>query len=225
MKLATLTMTLLIAGGTALTAGAEITMRDVLQMGLVRGNDIAPLKAGVSALTTNHADRIYAPAGQPAWIDGAGGVWRINTVTNWVVTLPQGFGYFDGTIGTFFPVPASSYTVHTANGGTGSLWWEISDGDWRFCIGQNTSPNASFHVLYRDDYGVWEKICNGVYEYQVQAPVICDEYSVGADGYGWPVFSRQVSLVTNRIDNVALLSAVSNIVQSAINAHIQALHP
>ncbi len=225
MKLANLMMTLLIAGGTALSTCAEITMRDVLQLGLVRGNDIAPLKAGVSALATNHADRIYAPAGQPAWIDGAGGVWRIDTVTNWVVTLPQGFGYNDE--GDIIPPPAYRYTIHEANGGTDPINWYVGEGDWTFGIEQGAGPYVSFLVLYRDDYGIWTKHCQGVFEYQVTAPIIANDMNSGQipSDVGYPSFSRSVSIVTNRIDNVAVLSAVSNIVQSAINAHIQALHP
>lgn len=225
MKISKLTMTLLIAGGTALTAGAEITMRDVLQMGLVRGNDIVPLKAGVSALITNHVDRIYAPAGQPAWIDGAGGVWRIDTVTNWVVTLPQGFGYNDE--GDIIPPPAYRYTIHAANVGTEEFDWSVGDGDWRFTISQRATPYVLCSVTYRDDFGIWEKITYDVYEYQVTAPIIADEMNYGQipSDVGYPAFSRCVSIVTNRIDHVATLSAVSNIVQAAINAHIQALHP
>lgn len=225
MKLATLTMALLIASGTALSADAEITMRDVLQFGLVRGNDIAPLRTCVSALATNHADRIYAPAGQPAWIDGSGGVWRIDTVTNWVVSLPQGFGYNDE--GDIIPPPAYLYTIHAANGGTGAFTWTVSDGAWTFAINQSSTPYVSFYVHYLDDYGVWEKIVDSVYEHQVTAPIIADEMNYGQipSDVGYPSFSRSVSIVTNRIDHVALLSAVSNIVQSAINAHIQALHP
>lgn len=207
----------------ASAALAEVTMTDIWRWGLLRKPDIEPLKTDVSTLVTNRPPRIYDPAGQPAWIDGAGGVWRICTVTNWVVTFPQNFGYYDE--GDVYPPPAASYTVHAANGGTGAFSWTVSDGNWEIGITQVTAPYVSFYVHYLYDYGVWEKVYNGIYEYQVTAPVIADDTNENQNYVGFPVFSRSVSIVTSRVDNVALLSSVSNIIQSAINAHIQALHP
>ncbi len=158
--------------------------------------------AGSSAPVT----AVYNPDNPDEWIDGSGSKWRSGLSTNWVVTFPGGLYFYRGD--DAFSPSQESYTMPQTPAGTGNFDVYAADGDWLFNICQRANYTG-FYASYKDDDGTWEKIADNLRESQIEGPVVANVTSYGMSYDGWPVFTRQIGIVTSRVDTVVMRSDIS----------------
>jgi hypothetical protein len=192
-------------------AARHLTAQQALRIGAALTNETDAL--ALSALATQRVDRIQTADGS-RWIDAAGGVWRVVPETNWWVEVNDQMVMWDeewppewadgGHLedGVLFPlvweVPLHPGGPHAA---PGSLYAEALP--WRYYITPDGAQTI-FAATWCEDMAIWEVIVDQVAD-------AVDVFSTDLNGDGTPIFRRDISAVTQRVDTVAGISEVPSL--------------